>query len=32
VNTELKDKASFDSKYQMLQDKINGIIKDMQLN
>jgi len=32
VNTDLKDKASFDSKYQMLQDKINGIIKDMQLN
>ena len=32
VNTELKDKALFDSKYQMLQDKINGIIKDMQLN
>jgi phosphoglucomutase len=32
VNTKLKDKASFDSKYQMLQDKINGIIKDMQLN
>ena len=32
VNTELKDKASFDSKYQMLRDKINGIIKDMQLN
>ena len=32
VNTELKDKASFDSKYQMLQDKINGIIKYMQLN
>lgn len=32
VNTELKDRASFDSKYQMLQEKINGIIKDMQLN
>ena len=32
VNTELKDRESFDSKYQMLQDKINGIIKDMQLN
>ena len=32
VNTELKDRASFDSKYQMLQEKINGIITDMQLN
>lgn len=32
VNTELKDKASFDQKYMMLQDKINDIIKDMQLN
>lgn len=32
VNTELKDRESFDSKYQMLQDKIYGIIKDMQLN
>ena len=32
VNTELKDRESFDSKYQMLQEKINGIIKDMQLN
>jgi phosphoglucomutase len=32
VNTEIKNKESFDSKYQMLQDKINGIIKDMQLN
>lgn len=32
VNTELKDKESFDFKYQMLQEKINGIIKDMQLN
>ena len=32
VNTELKDRESFDSKYQILQDKINGIIKDMQLN
>ncbi len=32
VNTELKDKESFDSKYKLLQDKINGIIKDMQLN
>ena len=32
VNTELKDRESFDSKYQMVQEKINGIIKDMQLN
>ena len=32
VNTELKNRESFDSKYQMLQEKINGIIKDMQLN
>jgi len=32
VNTELEDRESFDSKYQMLQEKINGIIKDMQLN
>jgi phosphoglucomutase len=32
VNTELKDRESFDQKYQMLQEKINGIIKDMQLN
>ena len=32
VNTELKDKASFDSTYQMLQEKIKGIIIDMQLN
>jgi phosphoglucomutase len=32
VNTELKDRESFDSKYQILQEKINGIIKDMQLN
>ena len=32
VNSELKDRESFDSKYQMLQEKINGIIKDMQLN
>jgi phosphoglucomutase len=32
VNTKLKDRESFDSKYQMLQEKINGIIKDMQLN
>ena len=32
VNTELEDRESFDSKYKMLQEKINGIIKDMQLN
>ena len=32
VNTELKDRESFDSTYQMLQEKINGLIKDMQLN
>ena len=32
VNTTLKDKASFDATYQMLQDKIKGIIKAMQLN
>ncbi len=32
VNTELKNRESFDQKYQMLQEKINGIIKDMQLN
>ncbi len=32
VNTQLKDKASFDSTYQMLQDKIKAIISSMQLN
>ena len=32
VNTVLKDKASFDAQYQLLQDKISDIIKDMQLN
>ncbi|MSQ38479.1 MAG: phospho-sugar mutase [Chitinophagaceae bacterium] len=32
VNTKLKDKASFDSTYQMLQDKIKAIISSMQLN
>ena len=32
VNTKLKDKASFDSTYQMLQDKIKAIIFSMQLN
>ena len=32
VHTILKDRASFDIQYQLLQDKINGIIADMQLN
>ncbi|TRZ82235.1 MAG: phospho-sugar mutase [Sediminibacterium sp.] len=32
VNTKLKDKASFDVTYQMLQDKIKAIISSMQLN
>jgi phosphoglucomutase len=32
VNTKLKDKASFDTTYQMLQDKIKAIIFSMQLN
>jgi phosphoglucomutase len=32
VNTQLKDKASFDTTYQMLQDKIKAIIASMQLN
>ena len=32
VNTKLKDKASFDIAYQMLQDKIKAIIASMQLN
>ena len=32
VHTTLADKASFDEKYQNLQDKINGIIASMQLN
>ena len=32
VNTILKDKASFDTTYQMLQDKIKAIISSMQLN
>jgi len=27
-----KDKASFDTTYQMLQDKIKAIISSMQLN
>jgi phosphoglucomutase len=32
VNTKLRDKASFDNTYQMLQDKIKAIISSMQLN
>ena len=32
VNTKLKDKASFDTTYQLLQDKIKAIISSMQLN
>ena len=32
VNTKLKDKASFDTTYEMLQDKIKAIISSMQLN
>ncbi len=32
VNTILKDKASFDITYQMLQEKIKAIISSMQLN
>jgi len=32
VNAKLKDKASFDTTYQMLQDKIKAIISSMQLN
>jgi phosphoglucomutase len=32
VNTKLKDKASFDTTYQMLKDKIKAIISSMQLN
>jgi phosphoglucomutase len=32
VQTNLKDKASFDTQYQFLQDKIKGIIASMQLN
>jgi phosphoglucomutase len=32
VQTNLKDKASFDAQYQFLQDKIKGIIASMQLN
>ena len=32
VNTSLENRAEFDEKYQILQNKINGIIADMQLN
>jgi len=32
INTVLKDKSAFDATYQMLQDKIKGIIQSMQLN
>ena len=32
VHTPLKDRASFDSTYQLLQDKIKAIISSMQLN
>jgi phosphoglucomutase len=32
VNTNLPDAAEFDAKYLLLQNKINGIIGDMQLN
>ncbi len=32
VSTTLVDKAQFDEQYQLLQDKIKGIITDMQLN
>lgn len=32
VNTTLENRAEFDYKYQILQNKINGIIADMQLN
>jgi len=32
VNTNLPDAAEFDAKYLFLQNKINGIIEDMQLN
>ena len=32
VNTTLKDKSAFDGSYQLLQDKIKGIIQSMQLN
>lgn len=32
VHTSLVNRAEFDEKYQILQNKINGIIADMQLN
>jgi phosphoglucomutase len=32
VSTSLTDKSQFDTQYQLLQDKIKGIITDMQLN
>ncbi len=32
VSTTLTDKTQFDTQYQLLQDKIKGIITDMQLN
>jgi phosphoglucomutase len=32
VHTTLQDKASFDGQFKLLEDKINGIISDMQLN
>jgi phosphoglucomutase len=32
VNTSLDNAAEFDKKYELLQNKINGIIADMQLN
>ena len=32
VHTTLQDKANFDKQYQLLEDKIKGIISDMQLN
>jgi phosphoglucomutase len=32
VNTSLANRTEFDEKYQILQNKINGIIADMQLN
>jgi phosphoglucomutase len=32
VHTTLTNRAAFDTTYQELQNKINGIIVDMQLN
>ena len=32
VHTTLQDKASFDGQFKILEEKINGIISDMQLN